>query len=142
MAVEKHLPYNGFAKSERLCSSSLIECLFAKGAKLFVFPFSVRYMLVPTASLPQPVQLLVVAPKRKLRHAVDRNRVKRLVRECYRVRKHALYQAVDASGMRLLLSIVYVQGAPIDFAQMSKKMDKLIDALVAQLEVPHPAEEA
>lgn len=78
---------HSLGKQERLCSNKLITALF-EGEHHSVAAYPVRAV---AAVSPQPgVQLLVTVSKRLFKHAVDRNRVKRLLRESYRLNKHLL----------------------------------------------------
>lgn len=74
-------------------------------------------------------QVMIVAPKRKFHHAVDRNRVRRLTRECYRLRKHTLYDFLQQNGLALVFSMVYIHNGIMTFDQLGHKMDKLLAAL-------------
>ena len=87
-----------FKKEERLCSRRLIDQLYAEGHRLMAFPFSVQWMKVEG-----PCQALIVAPKRRFHHAVDRNRVRRLTRECYRLRKPTIYAFLEEQGVSTLI---------------------------------------
>lgn len=94
------------------------------------FPYSVQWMVVDGDMVAQPTcQVMIVAPKRKFHHAVDRNRVRRLTRECWRVRKDQLYEFLDGQGMSIVLSLVYIHNEIMTFDQLGHKMDKLIAAL-------------
>ena len=79
---------NTFPKSQRLCRTRLIEQLFAPaGSKsLTAFPLRAVYRVVPT----EETQILISVPKRLFKHAVDRNKVKRHIREAYRTGKGIL----------------------------------------------------
>ncbi len=92
-----------FRKEERLCSRQLMDHLYNEGHRLMAFPFSVQWMITES-----PVQVMIVAPKRKLHHAVDRNRVRRLTRECYRLRKASFYEFLEEHGVSIVFSMVYV----------------------------------
>ncbi len=123
-----------FKKEERLCSRVTIEQLYADGHRLMVFPYSVQWMFVErpasvTHHPDHPCQVLIVAPKRKFKHAVDRNRVKRLTRECFRLRKDLLYNFLDEHGISIVFSMVYVHNEILTFDQLGHKMDKLLTAL-------------
>ena len=83
-----------------------------------------------TQKLSHPAtQVMIVAPKRKFHHAVDRNRVRRLTRECYRLRKHALYDFLQQHGLTLVFSMVYIHNEIMSYDQLGHKMDKLLAAL-------------
>lgn len=136
-----------FKKEEHLCSRQLIDRLYTEGHRLMVFPYSVQWMTLesgeplshsatqpPRNSATQPpshpaTQVMIVAPKRKFHHAVDRNRVRRLTRECYRLRKHTLYDFLQQNGLALVFSMVYIHNEIMTFDQLGHKMDKLLAAL-------------
>lgn len=128
-----------FKKEERLCSRQLIDRLYAEGHRLMAFPYSVQWMTLEsgeplshpaTQPLRNPAtQVMIVAPKRKFHHAVDRNRVRRLTRECYRLRKHALYDFLQQHSLTLVFSMVYIHNEIMSYDQLGHKMDKLLAAL-------------
>lgn len=127
------VPQHGFNKQERLCSRSLIDTLFARGEKLLVFPFSVRWMICPQDTFVPPSQVLIATSKKKFHHAVDRNRVKRLMRECYRLQKPQWYQFLDDNNLHVALSINYIHDEIFDFSTLQRKYDKLQDKLQKQI---------
>lgn len=127
------MPYT-FSKSERLCSKNLIESLFSQGEKMLVFPYSIHYRLLPAEQLPRPAQALIATSKHKFRHAVDRNRVKRLTRECYRLRKNDLYCHLESRRLALIISFNYIHTDIFDYATISHKFDKIIRQLVEKID--------
>ena len=119
-----------FRKEEHLCSRRLIDQLYAEGHRLMAFPYSVQWMIVPDVSANlAPCQVMIVAPKRKFKHAVDRNRVRRLTRECYRHRKETLYNFLQEQGLSIVFSMVYVHNEIMPYEQLEHKMDKMLAAL-------------
>jgi len=120
-----------FTKAERLCSHRLIERLYAEGHRMLEFPYSVQWLLVPAAE--SPCQVLIIAPKRKFRHAVDRNRVKRLTRECYRQKKSVLYTFLRNHNLSLVFSMVYIHNEIMPYDPLMKRMDKLIVKLQKEI---------
>lgn len=72
-----------FPKSERLCAQPRIQQLFEKGERKLIYP--VLFYAFPSAD---PVhQVLISAPKKRYKRAVDRNYLKRMMREAYRLQK-------------------------------------------------------
>ena len=120
-----------FSKAERLCSRKLIDRLYAEGHRFVAFPFSVQWMVVDNP--PSPCQVMIVAPKRRFKHAVDRNHVRRITRECYRKRKQHLYDLLDEHSTGIVLSLVYIHNEIMPFDQMEHKMDKLMAALEKEI---------
>ena len=81
-----------FPKSERLCSRKAIEALFAGGNRAFsAFPLRVVYRVIPQESTPSLTpQVLISVSKRHFKHAIDRNRAKRQIREAWRLNRDIL----------------------------------------------------
>ena len=106
------------------------------------YPYSVRWLLLDASQCPAPApaaQVLIVAPKRHLRHAVDRNRIKRLTRECYRLNKHPLVDFLAANNLTLLLSFSYIHNGLMSFGTLCPKMQKLLATLEGDLRRTHQA---
>ena len=122
-----------FPKAERLCSRRLIDRLYAEGHRLMAFPYSVQWLEEP--ALDGPCQVLIVAPKRKFKHAVDRNRVKRLTRECWRQRKEPLLAMLRERSMHITLSLVYIHNEIMSYDQLQLKFEKLMLLLEKELTV-------
>ena len=124
-----------FCKQERLCSQKRIDALFQSGHRIMVFPYSIHWQVCPNGTLPEgvPAQVLIATSKRKFHHAVDRNRVKRLTRECYRLHKPALYQFLTTQNINLVLSINYIHTSILDFNTLNHKFDKITDALIEKI---------
>ena len=98
---------------------------------MLVFPYSIQWREEP--SLDVPCQVMIVAPKRKFHHAVDRNRVKRMMRECYRHLKPSFYATLDAHNIRLTLSLVYIHNEILSYENMYRKMDNALAQLGKEL---------
>ena len=92
-----------------MVSLKLIESLFGGGCSQSVaaFPLRAVYMLSERQTGDAPVQLLISVPKKRFKHAVDRNRVKRQVREAFRQHKDLLWQVVPEQK-RLLLAFIWL----------------------------------
>lgn len=125
-----------FSKQERLCSQKLLDELFHSGHRLMVFPYSVHWKLCRAEALPEgvPCQVLVATSKKKFHFAVNRVKVKRLTRECYRLHKPELINYLEQHDLHLLLGINYIHNEIFDYAVLYHKFDKIMAKLIAELE--------
>ncbi len=93
---------NSFTKDERLCSRKAIEALFAGGNKSFTaFPLRVVFRIADEEPSESSVKVLVSVSKRHFKHAVDRNRAKRQVREAWRLNRDILLGCEGSSHASL-----------------------------------------
>ena len=119
-----------FRKRERIASLKLIETLFGGGCSQSVaaFPLRAVYMLSERQPNEAPVQLLISVPKKRFKHAVDRNRVKRQVREAFRQHKDLLYPVVPEI-QRLFLAFIWLS----DEHRPSKEVEGRIVTLMRRI---------
>lgn len=98
-----------FRKEERIVSNRLIEMLFGKGdsQSLSAYPLRAVFLQTDRQASCAPVQILISVPKKRFKHAVDRNRVKRQVREAYRHHKQLL-EGVVAEDKQLLIAFIWL----------------------------------
>lgn len=98
---------NSLCKSERLDRKKIIEKIFAGGSRSFsVFPLRVVYL--PVEELDADAAILVSVSKRRFKRAVKRNRVKRQIREAYRLNKHGLLDTLAEKKCRLAIAFIYL----------------------------------
>ena len=116
------------SKEERLSWKRYIDLLFAEGQSFVAFPLRVIYLPLEE-EMPARASFLVSEPKKKLKRAVQRNLIKRQVREAYRVRKYVLLDPLEAKGKRMLIAFLYIDKEVHPFSKMEKAMDKAIQLL-------------
>jgi ribonuclease P protein component len=95
-----------FRKPERLVSRLAFETLLKEGSGHHVFPVRMIWQEMTLATR-FPVQVAFSVPKRNFRRAVDRNRIKRLMRESYRKNKAVLYSLLTGGGKQFAVLFVY-----------------------------------
>jgi ribonuclease P protein component len=117
-----------YHKTEKLKSRKLLQELFAQGKSLQVFPLKVFYMYLPEAAV-ENVQAGVGVSARNFRKAVDRNRIKRLLRECYRLNKLPLYATVEQKNKRIALFFLYTGKELPAYSLLEEKMKLAITKL-------------
>jgi len=111
-----------FRKEERLCSRKHLDLLFKNGSSFLLYPFRVSYIFIdsPTEFL---AQVVINVPKKRFKKAVDRNLLKRRIREAYRLNKQQnLYTKLPAAKGLLLFSIQFVGKDKYEFSFIEKKL--------------------
>ena len=117
-----------FTKAERISSQKEIDRLFSEGSTFVAYPLRVVYVEKKPFSGVQAA-ILVSVPKKRFKRAVKRNRVKRLIRETYRLHKNALLEFLAASDKGLLIAFVYLTNELCDFATIDAAMRKAMKKL-------------
>lgn len=123
---------NTISRDERLKSKKVIEQLFKGGKSNSIsgFPLRAVYTLTPMtdpnaqAKRP-PIKIMVSVSKRKIRKAVDRNRIKRLIREAYRTHKHILYNTVS-SQKQLNIAWIWTHEKEENLHVIEKKLTDIL----------------
>ena len=124
---------NTFKKNERLCSRILMDHLF-QGDNRTASSYPIRAVFLPVEEAVQKgVSVLISVPKKRFHDAVDRNRVKRQIREAYRKNKHALVEQVAQSGTGLLVAFIYVSAEIESTEYVEKRVVRLLDKIGAEL---------
>jgi len=117
-----------FKPNERLKSRKMIECLFKEGNIIHHYPFKVLYLFTGQAS-EFPVQLAVSVSKRIYKKAVDRNHIKRKIRESYRKNKHFLYDELKTNQSLLHIFIIYTAKENLPYHQIDAGIKSLIEKI-------------
>ncbi|HEY0244310.1 MAG TPA: ribonuclease P protein component [Mucilaginibacter sp.] len=118
-----------FKKEERLCNKRLIDGLFHNGSSFLCYPFKVSWLL--NAGQQQVcAQVLFSVSKRRFKHAVDRNLIKRRMREAYRLNKQQLlYDVLAGDDKQIVLSVGYIGKGIEPYELIEKKMLRLLTQL-------------
>lgn len=118
-----------FKKEERLCNKKLIDELYHSGSSFLCYPFKASWLFVAD---PQPVcaQVLFSVSKKRFKKAVDRNLIKRRIREAYRLNKQQqLYDVLTGIDKSIVFSVGYIGKEILAYGTIEKKMQKLLTQL-------------
>jgi ribonuclease P protein component len=115
-------------KNERLHAEKSIKELFHEGSSFFLFPFKVQFFVKKDVPLGTQKVLFSVS-KRKFKKAVDRNFVKRRIKEAYRLNK----DLITLPNIELNIGFIYVAGNLMEFSEIQPKIILCLKKLQAEL---------
>ena len=118
-----------YSKIEKLKSKILIEKLFDEGKSVTAFPL--RLIFIETEfDDPIMVKFGVSVGKRNFKNAVDRNRIKRLIREAYRLNKNTYFNNITT---QYALMILYIGNEKPTFEQTGNVMKQLLEKFIQKV---------
>ena len=111
-----------FSKEERLCSKKLLTELFTNGSSFLVYPYRITWMVATPEQL-MPAQVMIGVSKKKFKRSVDRNLIKRKIKEAYRLNKAELFYSYLISGdKKILLSLNYIGKEILEYGIINTKL--------------------
>ncbi len=118
---------NTFHKEERLCKQSLLDQLFAGAAHFTHYPYKILWTKQSAGIFPFPAQVAVTVPKRNFKKAHDRNRIKRRIKEAYRLHKHILYDKLKKADQQLAFIIIYLPREEKEYSELESKLLQVLE---------------
>jgi ribonuclease P protein component len=118
-----------YNKHEKLKSEKLIKQLFDEGETISVFPLRLLYFKVNHHSN-YLIQAGVTVSKRNFKKAVDRNRIKRLMREAYRLNKPFLYENIQS---KYVFMFIYLDKKEVKYAGIEQKMKEIMKLFITKI---------
>ena len=130
-----------FPRSERLKSKKILERTFVEGEKVKAWPLVVRRL---KTELPEkvPCQVMVSVSKRLFKRAVDRNRIKRLLRENWRLQKNALVQSWATDETQNAVVFIYMGKEMPTFEIIEKAMGVAVEKMISKSNTASPTEDS
>ena len=120
-------------KSERLCRKKIIGAMFAGTSRSFsLFPLRVVYMQVEGQQ--SAASIMVSVPKRRFKRAVKRNRVKRQIREAYRLNKQLLLPTLQDSGRQVAITFIYLSDKLVLTSLIEERVKTALQRIVERLQ--------
>jgi ribonuclease P protein component len=108
-----------FKKEEKLKSRKLIESLFKHGISFSNFPFRILYNISEKGIA--PLQCGFAVSGKHFKKAVDRNRIKRLMREAYRLQKNSLTEKLESNGKYMVVFFIYTGNEIPEYKEVFEK---------------------
>jgi ribonuclease P protein component len=121
-----------FGKEYKLCSQKIIDTIFIEKKSVKAYPFVLSFLETPLSNR-SPFQLTVSVPKRIFKKAHDRNRIKRLMRECIRKNKLNLEPFLTDNDKQVALFMIYTAREELSIELLQKKTKQLFKQLIDEL---------
>ena len=119
-------------KPERLNKKKIIEKMFAGGSRSFsIFPL--RVVWLPVEELDVQASILISVSKRRFKRAVKRNRIKRQIREAYRLNKQILLAPLTEKNRRLAIAFIYLAEELMISALVEEKIKAALTRIVEKI---------
>lgn len=118
-----------FKKKERLCGVKTVSELFAGGNSFIVTPVRVVYTIMPADGTVATARVLISIPKKEFRKAVDRNLIRRRIREAYRKNKARLTSALSEKGKRIDIALIWIGQIIPTYKETEKCINEIIQKL-------------
>lgn len=118
-----------FKRSERIKSKKLIDSMFSgKSSSHAVYPLRVVYM-----EYDNPTAILLSVAKKRFKRAVHRNRIKRLIREGYRLNKQELVTTLEAKNKSLAIAFIFISEKMPTFEKVEASINKLLTLIIEDM---------
>ena len=117
-----------FKKEEKLKSRKAIEQLFKEGKSFSIFPFRILWEIKEANS--SPLQTGFAVSSKHFKKAVDRNRIKRLMREAYRLQKNDLQNHLTQQQKQVVVFFIYVGNELPEYPFIFEKTKAVLNRLI------------
>ena len=117
-----------FPKEEKLKSEKQIQALFEKGTSITSYPLKLIYLSSKKTGV--KVQVAVTVPKKNFKRAVQRNKIKRLIRESYRLHKHLIFNKIEGG---FTFMILYLGKEMPSYIEIEAQMIKILEKILKQM---------
>lgn len=120
-----------FPKQEKLCGQLRISSLYKQSERFVCWPMRINYRFEPAEGEEKAaVEVLIWAPKSIFRHAVDRNRMRRVMREAYRLHAEPLREYCEKRQVHLQLAFNYIDKELQSYHTVERGMQKALKKLM------------
>ncbi|MDR1199689.1 MAG: ribonuclease P protein component [Prevotellaceae bacterium] len=124
-----------FRKNERLCLRRDIENIMCNGKKFLAYPFVVNYVIKDAQDSGEATKIAISVAKRNFKRAVDRNLLKRRIREAYRKHKHNSPVDIACKTKKIINAIIiYVPKEKLSYGEIEKGIIRALENLAKNIE--------
>jgi ribonuclease P protein component len=116
-------------KKYKLCSHTLIKAIFEEGKTIKQYPLRTNTLAIEPDLTKAAFQLVISVPKRNFKKAHDRNRIRRQLKEAFRLNKGELEEKLIEQKQQIALFIVYTERTALEYKVLESKMKKLIQQI-------------
>ena len=127
-----------FTKAQRVTGAKRVDAIFASGSSFISYPLRVVFMQHEQSPTPS-CSILVTVPKKRIKKAVHRNRIKRLIREVYRLNKK-LVNDIQLNEQSLDIVFVYIKDTGTDYKEIDKAMQKALKQVAIRIKKTEDSE--
>jgi ribonuclease P protein component len=134
MQKDHSQPGQTFRKRERLCSKTRIKALFEKSNSINAYPLKLLWKKAEEMPNQPPLKLVISVPKRNIKSAVMRNKIKRRMREAYRKNRHLLFQSDSHKNLQCDAVFIYTGKVEMPYKEVEAKIIQLLNRLNIEYE--------
>lgn len=121
-----------FPKSEHLKSKKVMEEVFSSGSSIKKFPFLLKFIRT-NFEAGANVQIVISIPKRKVKKATTRNRLRRQIKEAYRLNKEELLSLISKQKQDLALFLIYTGEEKVKYEFLESRIKVILQDLIKQI---------
>ncbi len=130
------MPKKTFNKTEKLTSKTAIEAIFKKGDTIKNYPLILKYISYEFND-GAAAKVVITVPKKKVKRAAKRNRLRRQLKEAYRLNKFTLIQQLKQSETSLALFFIYTGEEKVEYSFLEEKIKVILKKVEQNLPQLH-----